>query len=82
MYEILAVLGGFVLIYSAVAGGVERTWVSMRPITPGEVDAYVASGEWRIALHGEDVRDELVFALESDYILYHRGDLWQGLRSR
>ncbi|MHC4826583.1 MAG: cation:proton antiporter domain-containing protein, partial [Planctomycetota bacterium] len=28
MYEILAVLGGFVLLYSAVAGGVERTWIS------------------------------------------------------
>jgi hypothetical protein len=28
MYEILAVLGGFALIYSAVAGGVERTWIS------------------------------------------------------
>lgn len=25
----------------------ERTWVSMRAITPAEVDAYVASGEWR-----------------------------------
>jgi len=28
MYEILAVLGGFVLLYSAVAGGVTRTWIS------------------------------------------------------
>jgi hypothetical protein len=28
MYEILAVLGGIALIYSAVAGGVERTWIS------------------------------------------------------
>ncbi len=28
MYEILAVLGGFTLIYSAVAGGVGRTWIS------------------------------------------------------
>lgn len=26
--------------------GFERTWVSMRPILPGEVSAYVESGEW------------------------------------
>lgn len=25
----------------------ERTWVHMRPILPSEVEAYVASGEWR-----------------------------------
>jgi len=28
MYEILAVLAGFALLYSAVGGGVERTWIS------------------------------------------------------
>ncbi len=28
MYEVLAVLAGFALLYSAVAGGVERTWIS------------------------------------------------------
>lgn len=27
--------------------GAERTWVSMRPIAPQEIEAYVASGEWR-----------------------------------
>ena len=28
MYEVLAVLAGFALLYSAVGGGVERTWIS------------------------------------------------------
>lgn len=28
MYEVLAVLAAFTLVYSAVAGGVERTWIS------------------------------------------------------
>ena len=28
MYEGLALLAGFVMLYSIVAGGVERTWVS------------------------------------------------------
>jgi NhaP-type Na+/H+ or K+/H+ antiporter len=28
MYEVLAVLAGFALLYSAVAGGIERTWIS------------------------------------------------------
>ncbi len=25
----------------------ERTWVTMRPLSPGEIEAYVASDEWR-----------------------------------
>lgn len=28
MYEILAVLAAFALVHSAVAGSVERTWIS------------------------------------------------------
>ena len=28
MYELLALLALFVLVYSAIAGGVERTWIS------------------------------------------------------
>ena len=28
MYEMLAILGGFALIYSAVAGRIERSWIS------------------------------------------------------
>jgi len=31
----------------ACLSGWERTWVSMRTITPEEIDAYLASGEWR-----------------------------------
>lgn len=31
----------------ACLSGWERTWVSMRVISPEEVDDYVASGEWR-----------------------------------
>ena len=29
------------------AAAAERTWVSMRPLDAGEIEAYVASGEWR-----------------------------------
>ena len=29
-----------------LATAAERTWVTMRPIEPAEVEAYVASGEW------------------------------------
>ena len=32
---------------SALARGFERTFVTMRAITPAELEAYVASGEWR-----------------------------------
>ncbi len=28
MYETLAILAGFALVYSAIAGRVERTWIS------------------------------------------------------
>lgn len=28
MYEDLALIAGFILVYSAVAGAVERTWIS------------------------------------------------------
>ena len=42
-YEILAVLGGFALIYSAVAGGVERTWISGPIVT---LHSACCSGRW------------------------------------
>src|SRR5688572_23230058 len=31
----------------ALLTGHERTWVTMRALEPDEIDAYVASGEWR-----------------------------------
>lgn len=45
----------------------ERTWVTMRAITPAEVDAYVASGEWRDKAGGYAIQenaDAFVTALE------------------
>jgi septum formation protein len=45
----------------------ERTWVSMRPIAPAEVAAYVASGEWRDKAGGyaiQESADRFVTALE------------------
>jgi septum formation protein len=40
-----------VCVFAAPGGGelaaFERTWVTMRPIEPAELEAYVASGEWR-----------------------------------
>jgi len=35
----------------------ERTWVSMRPIQPAEIDAYVASGEWRDKAGGYAIQE-------------------------
>jgi septum formation protein len=35
----------------------ERTWVSMRPIRPDEVAAYVASGEWRDKAGGYAIQE-------------------------
>lgn len=55
----------------AAGGGeerdVERTYVTMRPITTAEVDAYVASGEWRGKAGGYAIQenaDAFVTALE------------------
>lgn len=45
----------------------ERTWVTMRPITPAEVQAYVASGEWQGKAGGYAIQenaDAFVTALE------------------
>ena len=45
----------------------ERTWVSMRRIEPAEVEAYVASGEWRGKAGGYAIQenaDAFVTALE------------------
>jgi septum formation protein len=47
--------------------GVERTWVTMRPIEPAEVEAYVASGEWRGKAGGYAIQenaDAFVTSLE------------------
>jgi len=47
--------------------GHERTWVTMRPITPAEVAAYVASGEWRDKAGGyaiQESADRFVARLE------------------
>lgn len=45
----------------------ERTWVTMRAITPAEIEAYVASGEWRDKAGGyaiQESADRFVTALE------------------
>lgn len=45
----------------------ERTFVHMRPITPDEVEAYVASGEWRDKAGGyaiQETADRFVVRLE------------------
>ena len=45
----------------------ERTWVTMRPILPEEVQAYVASGEWRGKAGGYAIQenaDAFVLSLE------------------
>ena len=43
----------------------ERTWVSMRPIRPDEIDAYVASGEWRDKAGGYAIQENAdVFVTE------------------
>jgi septum formation protein len=45
----------------------ERTWVTMRPIEPAEVAAYVASGEWRGKAGGyaiQESADRFVTRLE------------------
>jgi septum formation protein len=50
-----------------LASGFERTWVTMRPIEPREIDAYVASGEWRDKAGGyaiQETADRFVTGLE------------------
>ena len=45
----------------------ERTWVVMRPIEPHEIEAYVASGEWRDKAGGyaiQESADAFVIRLE------------------
>ncbi len=37
--------------------GAETTWVSMRPILPAEIAAYVASGEWRDKAGGYAIQE-------------------------
>ena len=47
--------------------GYERTWVTMREIEPAEIDAYVASGEWRDKAGGyaiQESADRFVTKLE------------------
>jgi septum formation protein len=39
------------------AAAFERTWVEMRPIEPHEVEAYVASGEWRDKAGGYAIQE-------------------------
>jgi len=52
---------------SDVAVDAERTWVSMREITPAEVAAYVRSGEWQDKAGGYAIQenaDAFVISLE------------------
>jgi nucleoside triphosphate pyrophosphatase len=49
------------------ASGFERTYVTMRTITPGEIDAYIASGEWEGKAGGyaiQETADRFVTRLE------------------
>ena len=51
----------------AVRCGSERTWVTMRDLGAAEVEAYVASGEWRDKAGGyaiQETADRFVTALE------------------
>jgi nucleoside triphosphate pyrophosphatase len=51
----------------ALARGFERTFVSMRAITPQEIEAYVTSGEWRDKAGGyaiQETADRFVTQLE------------------
>ena len=51
----------------AVWGRSERTWVTMRPLDEAEVEAYVASGEWRDKAGGyaiQESADAFVTALD------------------
>ena len=48
-------------------GDVERTWVTMRPLGEAEIEAYVASGEWRDKAGGyaiQETADRFVTRLE------------------
>jgi septum formation protein len=42
---------------TAEAVGHERTWVTMRALTSAEIDAYVASGEWRDRAGGYAIQE-------------------------
>ena len=65
-----AVVTGVCVVRGAdgeVFQGSERTWVVMREITPAEVEAYVASGEWEDKAGGyaiQETADAFVEALE------------------
>ena len=51
----------------ALETGFERTWVTMRPIAPEEVEAYVRSGEWEGKAGGyaiQETADRFVTKLE------------------
>ena len=68
-----AVIGGFVLAEDGdvVLTGVEKTLVSFRPLTPGLVDWYVSTGEWRgragaYAIQGAGAA--LVTGIQGDYL--------------
>ena len=65
-----AVVTGVCVVRGAdveVFEGYERTWVLMRDITEDEVEAYVASGEWRDKAGGYAIQenaDAFVVGLE------------------
>ena len=51
----------------ALETGFERTWVTMREITPAEIEAYVRSGEWQGKAGGyaiQETADRFVTRLE------------------
>src|SRR5439155_17981854 len=50
-----------------IASGWERTWVTMRPIAPAEIEAYVLSREWEGKAGGyaiQETADRFVTKLE------------------
>ncbi|MDP6540160.1 MAG: Maf family protein [Planctomycetota bacterium] len=61
-----------VCVIDCAAGGerrsaFERTWVTMRPIAPEEIEAYVAGGEWRGKAGGyaiQESADAFVLGIE------------------
>lgn len=65
-----AVVTGVCVVRSsdgAVFSGSERTWVSMREISPEEIESYVASGEWQDKAGGyaiQETADAFVEGLE------------------
>ena len=67
------VVGGFAIAEGGdvVVAGVEKTAVTFRPATPGLIDWYVGTGEWRGRAGGYAIQGAgavLVSGIEGDYL--------------